>query len=438
MIVIASIRSIPALHPISFRQFRVASKIIANHSHTGIGDIIPQENYNYSLKVIHRPKTISRSINTNTFTNTNINKNARMLCSEASCVTSPSLLQSLQDGVLTLTLNRPRQRNALDFRLLSQMHCILSHLDPETDKNRILPIGGEGEEKFGLLVDVPFPSDAVRAVVLQASGPVFCSGHDLKELQQLQINTESSSSPPSTSDTKRFASESENENENDRTTELFHLCSEVMMLLRKIPQPTISAVHGMATAAGCQLAASTDITIASKDAQFMTPGVNIGLFCSTPSVPLLECLPKKIAFDMLYTGRILTSNEALMYGLVSRVVDEAPPSCSSKSATDEDAIFGTDTRTDSNVEDEIRNCHSFVSSPGARVVQREANTVARLIASKSAATMKLGKGVLMAQTSSNYSMKERYRMANQAMVENLDTKDARLGIKSFLEKRRGN
>jgi enoyl-CoA hydratase/carnithine racemase len=255
------------------------------------------------------------------------------------------LLQDVDQGVLTLTLNRPQQRNALNKPLLKALQTTLNGLH-YTD---------------------------IRAVVIQGSGPVFCSGHDLRELQAM---------------------------DKEAHQDLFELCGSVMQLLQTIPQPTIAAVHGMATAGGCQLVAASDIAIAGERAKFCTPGVNLGLFCSTPAVPLVRCIGSKRAMDMLLTGRVISANEALDYGLVSRIV----------------AAENTDGDKD-------------------MAVQREAQILAKSIASKSACAMRIGKRTLYQQQAA-LSLDEAYRIASRAMVENLETEDARHGIQSFLEGQR--
>ena len=174
------------------------------------------------------------------------------------------LVQQDDLGVLTLTLNRPQQRNALNRQLLLELHTVLSKIDA-----------------------------SVRVIVVQGSGPVFCSGHDLKELSKLDPSQQE---------------------------DVFQTCNQVMRSFQEVPQPTISLVNGMATAAGCQLVAATDMAVASFKATFCTPGVNLGLFCHTPAVPLVRCVGTKRAMDMLLTGRIISAQEALEYGLVSRLV----------------------------------------------------------------------------------------------------------------------
>lgn len=263
------------------------------------------------------------------------------------------LLKSEKEGILTLTLNRPNQRNALNLALLQDLKTTLTKL-----KNN--------------------PNDmTIRAVIIQANGPAFCSGHDLKELLS---NCRSSSSEES-------------------NTHLIHLCSEVMKLFKSVPQPTIAAVHGVATAAGCQLAASTDLTIASLDSSFATPGINIGLFCSTPAVPLLRIIPRKIALDMLFTGRVLCAREAQKFGLVSRVIE-----------LENDDLLD-----------------------GAESVKREAKVLARLIASKSGHAIRVGKHALYKQADSG-SIEEAYAIASKAMLHGMESEDAVCGIHSFLAK----
>lgn len=175
--------------------------------------------------------------------------------------------QGQTNGVLTLTLNRARQRNALSRSLLELLHTELEEA-------------------------AKAPHD-IRAIILQAEGNVFSSGHDLKEL--------------------RNATQSEQK-------DVFELCSEVMQLLPSIPQPTIGAVDGLAIAAGCQLVASCDLVVGNPMSGYATPGAKtIGLFCHTPGVPLVRCIGLKKALDMLYTGRTITAFEALQYGLITHV-----------------------------------------------------------------------------------------------------------------------
>src|SRR4051794_26805516 len=171
-----------------------------------------------------------------------------------------------EGDVVRLTLNRPERRNTRSQSLLGRMEEALA----------------------ALALD-----DAARVVVLAARGPVFCAGHDLNEL------------------TGRTEAE---------YRDLFEACSRVMLQLRRLPQPAIARVQGVATAAGCQLVAACDLAVAAERATFATPGVTIGLFCTTPMVPLMRAIPDKAALEMLFTGIPITADRALQLGLVNRVV----------------------------------------------------------------------------------------------------------------------
>jgi enoyl-CoA hydratase/carnithine racemase len=169
-------------------------------------------------------------------------------------------------GVVRLTLNRPERRNALSRSLLGRMEEALAELAEDA---------------------------AARVVVLAARGSVFCSGHDLGEM------------------TGRSEAE---------YRDLFETCTHVMLQLRRLPQPVIARVHGTATAAGCQLVAACDLAVAAEGASFATPGVKIGLFCTTPMVPLVRAIPDKPALEMLFTGAPIDAQRARELGLVNRVV----------------------------------------------------------------------------------------------------------------------
>lgn len=172
----------------------------------------------------------------------------------------------LHAGVLKLMLNRAERRNALSEEMLQTLLVELERIAARPE---------------------------VRAVVLGAHGPVFSSGHDLKEL----------------------VARSEEEYHT-----LFERCARVMLALRRLPQPVIARVHGLATAAGCQLVAACDLAVASQEALFATPGVKIGLFCTTPMVPLVRAVPAKVAMEMLLTGTPITAQRAYEVGLINRVV----------------------------------------------------------------------------------------------------------------------
>src|ERR1700720_2785541 len=179
----------------------------------------------------------------------------------------PLVLQERRDGVATLTLNRPAQYNALSEQMLAALHGA-----------------------FDALAD----DASVRVVVLGGAGKAFCAGHDLK---QMKAN-------PSLEYYQR----------------LFDDCSRLMMRIQTLPQPVIARVQGIATAAGCQLVATCDLAIAADDARFAVSGVNIGLFCATPSVPLSRNVGRKAAFEMLVTGEFIDAATAMQRGLVNRCV----------------------------------------------------------------------------------------------------------------------
>jgi enoyl-CoA hydratase/carnithine racemase len=173
-------------------------------------------------------------------------------------------------GVVTLTLNRPQAFNALSEAMLEAL---------------------QGE------LDTLAKDDTLRVLVIAAAGKAFCAGHDLKEMR----------AAPSLPYYER----------------LFERCSRMMLAIQRLPVPVIARVHGVATAAGCQLVAMCDLAVASRDARFAVSGVNFGLFCSTPSVALSRNLSRKAAFEMLVSGDFISADEALAKGLVNRVVDAA-------------------------------------------------------------------------------------------------------------------
>jgi enoyl-CoA hydratase/carnithine racemase len=179
------------------------------------------------------------------------------------------LLIESDGGIVRLTLNRPEKRNALSLELLTRLEGAIDRVAADWN---------------------------ARVVVLASRGPVFCSGHDLGEM----------------------VGRSERE-----YRELFELCTRVMLGLRRLPQPVIARVQGVATAAGCQLAAACDLVVAGQEAVFATPGVKIGLFCTTPMVPLVRAVPAKAAMEMLLTGEPVSAARALELGLANRVVPDA-------------------------------------------------------------------------------------------------------------------
>jgi enoyl-CoA hydratase/carnithine racemase len=176
------------------------------------------------------------------------------------------LLIETKDDVVRLTLNWPQKRNALSAEVLGQLREALSQIAADA---------------------------AARVVVLAANGPAFCAGHDLGEMVGCSESA---------------------------YHELFARCSGVMQQLRHLPQPVVARVHGLATAAGCQLVAACDLVVASEGATCATPGVKIGLFCTTPMVPLVRAIPAKAALEMLLTGKPISAQRAAELGLVNRVV----------------------------------------------------------------------------------------------------------------------
>ena len=255
---------------------------------------------------------------------------------------APVLERETRDGVALLTMNRPEQRNPLSEDMLAALM-----------------------ESFGTIAADPH----VRAVVLAAKGPVFCSGHDLKELTAHRADADGG---------RRYFQE------------IMDTCSTMMQAIVNLPQPVIAAVQGLATAAGCQLVASCDLAIASLQAKFCTPGVNIGLFCSTPMVALSRNVAAKHAMEMLLTGDIIDPEEARRIGLINRVVE-----------------------------------------PGAET--QAALDLASTIAQKSTTTVKIGKQAFYRQR--EMPLAEAYRYASQVMTENMMAHDAEEGICALLEKR---
>lgn len=264
--------------------------------------------------------------------------------SAAAAASNSSLILLREDisNIAILTLNRPLARNSLSEDLLEALGDALT------------AIAHDG---------------TVRAVVLTANGPAFSAGHDLKELNQHRTDED-----------------------RGRTyfKHIMGLCSTVMQQIVTLPQPVIAAVQATATAAGCQLVASCDLAIASRSAQFATPGVNIGLFCSTPMVALSRNVSRKHAMEMLLTGEMISAEHAARIGLINHVV--AP-----------------DTE------------------------REEALKLAKKITSKSALTVKIGKEAFYRQI--EMPLADAYKYASEVMVENMLARDAEEGIGAFIEKR---
>ena len=247
------------------------------------------------------------------------------------------LLYDIRDGIGHITFNRPQARNALSVALMTELERALA--DISTDRS-------------------------VKVVVLAANGPAFCAGHDLKEMRALEGR--------------------------DAVAAVFALCSRVMTALVRLPQPVIARVHGMATAAGCQLVASCDLAYAATNAQFATPGVNIGLFCSTPMVALSRAVGRKQAMEMLLSGRPVDAATAQSWGLVNHAV--APER-----------------------------------------LEAEVAEMAGLIAAKSSYTVKVGKEAFYRQL--EMGLDDAYAHAAEVMTANMLARDAAEGIDAFLTKR---
>ncbi|MDP6954112.1 MAG: enoyl-CoA hydratase [Alphaproteobacteria bacterium] len=243
-----------------------------------------------------------------------------------------------EDGVTTLTLNRPEARNALSIGLMSSLQAALDDIAADA---------------------------AVKVVVIAGAGPGFCAGHDLKEIR---------------SDPSR-----------ETYQDLFTQCSRLMITITRLPKPVIAKVHGIATAAGCQLVSTCDLAVAASDARFATPGVNIGLFCSTPMVALSRVVGRKAAMEMLLTGDMVDAETARSNGLVNRVV---PP-------------------------EELDAAVSALASQ---------------IAGKSPVSLAIGKEAFYRQL--EMPLDDAYVYTAQVMTENMLKRDAEEGIDAFLEKRK--
>ncbi len=246
------------------------------------------------------------------------------------------LLRDDRDGVAWLTLNRPAARNALSAALMARLHGELDRVEADP---------------------------AVRVVVVAGAGPAFCAGHDLREVRGM--------------DPAGHAA-------------LFGQCSRLMQRIVSLRVPVIARVHGIATAAGCQLVASCDLAVAADTARFATPGVNIGLFCSTPMVALSRAVGRKAAMEMLLTGDMVDAPRAAVLGLVNHAVPEA--------ALDE-AVWA----------------------------------LARRVASRSSAAIGLGKPAFYQQA--EMPLAGAYAYTSAVMVRNMEEHDAEEGIDAFLQRR---
>lgn len=248
------------------------------------------------------------------------------------------LLRSDDHGVATLTLNRPQARNALSQSLIADLITAFEAIAQDS---------------------------SVHVVILAGNGPAFCAGHDLKEIREAAYAR-------------------------SYTQALFHDCARLMQAIVNLPQPVIAQVHGIATAAGAQLVATCDLAVAADDTRYAAPGVNIGLFCSTPMVALSRNLSRKHALQMLLTGDLIDASTALRFGLVNELVP----------------LTELETRT---------------------------RDLARKIASKSPLTLRIGKAAFYRQA--ELPLDQAYAYAADVMVKNLEALDAQEGIGAFIDKR---
>lgn len=260
----------------------------------------------------------------------------------ANLVDDAPVKTSLSNGIFRLTLNRPKKRNCLSEELLDGIQAALDAAEADT---------------------------ACRVIVINAEGPGFCSGHDLKELTAARQNEDAGRA---------------------YIADIMDRCARMMQTIVQHRVPVIADVRGIATAAGCQLVASCDLALATNNVQFATPGVNIGLFCSTPMVALSRNLSRKHAMEMLLLGDMIPAERAAELGLINRVVEP-------------------------------------------ELMDAAVNEMASKIAEKSSLTLKIGKQAFYQQAEMNLA--DAYTFAANVMVDNMLTHDAEEGIGAFIEKR---
>lgn len=249
-----------------------------------------------------------------------------------------TVIYSSADGIARITVNKPESRNSLSLETLRELQTAFEQADADA---------------------------GTRVVILAGNGPAFCAGHDLKEIRA-------------------------NAGNEGYAKELFDTCAKLMLTITRISKPVIARVHGIATAAGAQLVATADLAIAADNSRFGTPGVNIGLFCSTPMVALSRNISRKHALEMLLLGDLVSAEDAFRFGLVNRIVPEEEL---------DDAV----------------------------------NALAKKIASKSPVAVKTGKAAFYRQL--EYGPDDAYAYTAKVMEENLKASDAGEGICAFIEKR---
>ena len=249
------------------------------------------------------------------------------------------ILFEKRDHIGWITLNNPKQRNALSLELMSEMNKRLDNMAKDRD---------------------------IRVLIIRGNGPAFCVGHDINELVGKKYDI-------------------------DHFRKVFSVCSDLMQKLHSLPQPIVAQVHGVAMAAGCQLVAACDLAIAGSEAKFSTPGVKIGLFCSTPMVPLSRVIGRKNALDMLFTGRLITAREAEKFRLINKVVEP----------------------------DKLKN-----------ETEKWANEISKF----SLHTLEIGKKAFYEQI--DMDEESAYNYAKEIIAQNCLSEDAQEGMKAFLEKRK--
>jgi len=249
------------------------------------------------------------------------------------------LLFEKRDSVGWFTLNRPEQKNALSLELMYEM-----------------------QKQFNIVAK----NRDIRVIVIKGNGPAFCTGHDVAELVGEKY------------DIHHFR-------------KIFTVCSDVMQTIHQLPQPVIAQVHGFATAAGCQLVAACDLAIAEISAKFATPGVKIGLFCSTPMVPLCRVIGRRRSLEMLLTGRFISAQEAEQFGLVNKIIEKDK-------------------------------------------LAEETENWARRLTRYNLSTLEFGKNVFYNQIDQDEA--SAYNYAKEAIAINCLDKNAQEGMKAFLEKRK--
>ena len=253
--------------------------------------------------------------------------------------------ENIQDNILRVTLNNPSTQNTLSLDMIRRLQTVFENADKNHD---------------------------IKVIILASSGKIFCAGHNLKEINNHRSDPDKGLG---------------------FFTILINSCSELMLTILHNSKPVIAEVNGVATAAGCQLVASCDLAYASTNAKFATPGVNIGLFCSTPMVALSRAVKNKHSMEMLLTGDLIKAEKAIEIGLINSI---------------------------------------FINKD----LTKEVNLIAELISKKSSLTLKVGKKAFYEQ--SGMKIVEAYKYASEVMIKNMMEAESEEGISAFIEKRKPN